>query len=108
MTRRHLTPEQTARRHAILRERWPTDMPVREIMALMDRDGRHWSDSTTKKVAQGLKLRRRRPVNPPGVSVPEQSEWEIRAASAAFVAAGNEWLKRRAVDDDLHGDGISI
>lgn len=79
-----MTPRDLNRRLTILRRLWPTHTPVLDMQRVLDRDGRHWSEGAVRKRAAELRLFRPQPTPLLGSSVPEPTEWEIRAASRAF------------------------
>jgi hypothetical protein len=82
-----VTPEQLSRRHDLLREHWPSRMPVRAIIALMDQDGEHWKDARCRCVASELGLRRPPPLPPDAGGRNDPSDEMIRASSERFHAA---------------------
>ena len=91
-----MTPRDLNRRLTILRRLWPTHTPVRDILAVLGRDGWRWADSTCRRYASELRLFRPKPLEPPGLGGGhEKTDDEIRAQSSAFARAGHEWLRTR-------------
>ena len=79
-----MIPKQRARRIAILTRLWPRQMPVRTIIAVLDRDGHHWNDEACRRAMQAVGIVRPKPLAPPAWAANEPTPWEIRAASRQF------------------------
>ena len=108
-----MTPDQRARRKAIIRDLWPTDTPWREVLAKINSDGAApWKRETVSGVASRLGVHRPAALQRQVKAEKRDPYIDIRAGDASYRRAlrafGTRFDDVTVIDDNQPMRRLSI